>query len=152
MDSVDYKIVECLQQNARENASVIGSKVNMSVSAVIERMRKLESSGLIKQYTIVLDAEKLGVDITAFISVSMEHPKYNVNLTDFAVNHKQIVECHNITGDFDYLLKVCAKSSKKLEALLNEIKGVAGVSLTHTLVVLSTVKESIGVDVDFDKT
>ena len=75
MDKIDIKIIECLKKNARENASVIGSQVNMSVSAVIERIKKLEANGIIRQYTVVLDSKKLGMDITAFISVSMEHPK-----------------------------------------------------------------------------
>ncbi|MEE0639137.1 MAG: winged helix-turn-helix transcriptional regulator [Acutalibacteraceae bacterium] len=83
MDKIDVKIIECLKKNARENASVIGSQVNMSVSAVIERIKKLEANGIIKQYTVVLDSKKLGMDITAFISVSMEHPKYNNNFNEF---------------------------------------------------------------------
>ena len=61
----------------------------MSVSAVIERIKKLEANGIIKQYTVVLDSKKLGMDITAFISVSMEHPKYNNNFNEFVKTHKQ---------------------------------------------------------------
>ena len=61
MDKIDVKIIECLKKNARENASVIGSQVNMSVSAVIERIKKLEANGIIKQYTVVLDSKKLGI-------------------------------------------------------------------------------------------
>ena len=113
----------------------------MSVSAVIERIKKLEANGIIKQYTVVLDSKKLGMDITAFISVSMEHPKYNNNFNEFVKTHKQITECHYITGDFDFLLKVNTESTGGLESLLNEIKSAGGVSLTKTLVVLSTVKE-----------
>ena len=143
MDKIDVKIIECLKKNARENASVIGSQVNMSVSAVIERIKKLEANGIIKQYTVVLDSKKLGMDITAFISVSMEHPKYNNNFNEFVKTHKQITECHYITGDFDFLLKVNTESTGGLESLLNEIKSAGGVSLTKTLVVLSTVKEDL---------
>ena len=116
----------------------------MSVSAVIERIKKLEANGIIKQYTVVLDSKKLGMDITAFISVSMEHPKYN----KFVKTHKQITECHYITGDFDFLLKVNTESTGGLESLLNEIKSAGGVSLTKTLVVLSTVKEDYSVNLE----
>ena len=144
MDKIDIKIIECLKKNARENASVIGSQVNMSVSAVIERIKKLEA----RQYTVVLDSKKLGMDITAFISVSMEHPKYNNNFNEFVKTHKQITECHYITGDFDFLLKVNTESTGGLEALLNEIKSAGGVSLTKTLVVLSTVKEDYSVNLE----
>lgn len=146
MDAVDEKIVECLKANARENASVIGSKINMSVSAVIDRIRKLEASGIIKQYTVVLDKEKLGLDLVAFVSVSMEHPKYNDSFIDFVMKNPQIVECHYITGDFDFIIKVCTSSGKGLEKLINEIKSLKGVSLTKTIVVLSTNKEMHSVD------
>ena len=148
MDKIDVKIIERLKNDARENASVIGSQVNMSVSAVIERIKKLEANGIIKQYTVVLDSKKLGMDITAFISVSMEHPKYNNNFNEFVKTHKQITECHYITGDFDFLLKVNTESTGGLESLLNEIKSAGGVSLTKTLVVLSTVKEDYSVNLE----
>ncbi|MCQ2474997.1 MAG: Lrp/AsnC family transcriptional regulator [Clostridia bacterium] len=148
MDSIDVKIIECLKANSRENASVIGSKVNMSVSAVIERIKKLEASGIIKQYSLVLDKEKLGLDLAAFISVSMEHPKYNDDFINFISRNPQIVECHYITGDFDFILKICTTSGKGLEKLVNEIKSVRGVSLTKTLVVLSTNKEEHCVSVE----
>ncbi len=145
MDKVDIQIMECLKNNSRENASVIGSKINMSVSAVIERIKKLEKNGIIKQYSIILDAKQMGMDVLAFIWVSMEHPKFNDDFVEFVKGHNRIVECHYITGDFDYLLKVNTDTTKSLEKILNEIKSVGGVSLTKTLVVLSTVKEDFSI-------
>ncbi len=147
MDSVDEKIIECLKANSRENASYIGSKVNMSVSAVIERIKKLEASGIIKQYTLVLDKEKLGLDLVAFISVSLEHPKFNTDFVNFVTKNPRIIECHYITGDFDFLLKVCTSSGKGLEKIVNEIKSAKGVSMTRTNVVLSTNKEDHCIDI-----
>lgn len=151
MDKIDLKIIDCLRENARESASVIGAKVNMSVSAVIERIKKLESCGVIKKYTVILDAKKMGKDITAFISVSMEHPKHNETFTNFVKSHNRIIECHYITGDFDFLLKIVAESTGELETLLNAIKCVGGVSITKTLVVLSTVKEYYSVNPELDE-
>lgn len=147
LDKIDVKIIQCLKQNARENASVIGSKVNMSVSAVIERIKKLESSGLIQQYTVALDSKKLGMDITVFMSVSMEHPKYNAAFSDFVRKHPQIIECHYIAGDYDFVLKVISETTLTLESLLNEIKCLGGVSNTKTSIVLSSVKEEYSVDI-----
>jgi Lrp/AsnC family leucine-responsive transcriptional regulator len=148
MDKVDIQILDCLKNNSRENASVIGSKINMSVSAVIERIKKLEKSGIIKQYSVILNSKKMGMDVLAFIWVGMEHPKFNNDFMDFVRGHSRIVECHYITGDFDYLLKVNTDSTQSLEKILNEIKSVGGVSLTRTLVVLSTVKEDFSVKLD----
>ena len=152
MDKIDVKIIECLKKNARENASVIGSQVNMSVSAVIERIKKLEANGIIKQYTVVLDSKKLGMDITAFISVSMEHPKYNNNFNEFVKTHKQITECHYITGDFDFLLKVNTESTGGLElAIRNLINQMYSKDISRKIksaVVLSTVKEDYSVNLE----
>lgn len=151
MDLIDLRIIECLKENARESASVIGAKINLSVSAVIDRIRKLENSGVIKKYTVVLDNEKIGLDITAFISVGMEHPKYNDKFIEFVKNEPLIVECHYITGDADFLLKICTENGKGLEKLVNEIKSLGGISLTKTLVVLSTNKENYCPDITTDR-
>lgn len=147
MDAVDVKIIECLIANSRENASVIGSKVNMSVSAVIERIKKLESSGIIKQYTAVLNKEMLGMDLTAFVSVNLEHPGFSEAFVSFVENHPQIVECHSVTGDYSYLLKLCTENTKGLEKIINEIGSVSGVVSTLTQVVLSTQKEDFSPEI-----
>ena len=103
MDSIDYQIFKCLKENSRENATAIGAKIKLSTSAVIERIRKLEAAKIIKQYTTVIDHEKIGKDITAFISVRLEHPKYNDGFNQMIMNNDNIIECHYIAGDFDFL-------------------------------------------------
>ena len=150
MDKIDIKIVEALKNNARENASLIGSKVNMSVSAVIERIKKLENSGIIQQYTLVLDPKKLGLDLTVFMMVSLEHPKYTAKFAEFVNGNAQIIECQYIAGDFDFLLKIISKSTQTLEDLLNEIKCINGVCRTKVSVVLSTVKDEHSVSIPID--
>ena len=140
MDKIDYEILSCLKENARENATNIGAKINLSTSAVIERIKKFETSGLIKQYTIVLDQQTLGGELMAFISVRLEHPKYYENFVELINSHNAISECYYIAGDFDFILKVVTKTGKTLEEILNYIKGISGVSLTRTSVVLSTNK------------
>lgn len=143
MDAIDVKILECLQENSRVNASLIGEQINMSVSAVIERIKKLEASGIIKQYTAILNSKLLGKDTTAFISVRLEHPKYNENFMESVKTQPEIIECYYLTGDFDYILKVITASTETLARVLNEIKSIKGVSLTKTVVVLSTVKNGV---------
>ena len=83
MDSLDYKILCCLRENARENATNIGAKISLSTSAVIERIKKLEASGLIQQYTTIINQEVSGRELTAFISVRLEHPKFNESFCSF---------------------------------------------------------------------
>lgn len=147
MDAIDIKIIECLKVNSRENASVIGSKVNMSVSAVIERIKKLESSGLIKQYTVVLNNDMLGMELTAFVFVNIENPGFYGGFSGFVAKHPQILECHSVTGDFDYLLKVCAENAKNLEKLLVDIGSVNGVVSTKSMLVLSSDKENFSPEI-----
>ncbi|NLB17502.1 MAG: Lrp/AsnC family transcriptional regulator [Syntrophomonadaceae bacterium] len=140
MDTIDIRILSQLKENSRISASEIGDNVNMSVSAVIERIKKMENAGIIKQYTLILDSKLTNQDVSAFISISLDHPKYNESFISSVIAHKQIVECHYITGDSDFLLKVVMDSTGSLEKVLNDIKSIQGVSMTRTLVVLSTVK------------
>ncbi len=140
MDILDYRILECLKENAREKSSVIGAKINLSTSAVIERIKKLEAAGVIAQYTAIIDQAALGRELWAFISVSLEHPKYNEEFINQINRNDSIVECHYIAGDFDFILKVVTKTGKNLEEILNFVKSIGGVSLTRTSVVLSTNK------------
>ena len=143
MDKIDYEILSCLKENARENATNIGAKINLSTSAVIERIKKFEASGLIKQYTMVLDQHTLGGDLMAFISVRLEHPKYYENFVELINSHNSIAECYYIAGDFDFIIKIITKNAQSLEDILNYIKSIEGVSLTRTSVVLSTNKNEV---------
>ncbi len=99
MDVIDYRILLCLKENARENATNIGAKINLSTSAVIERIKKLESSGLIERYTPIINQSAVGRETMAFIYVSLEHPKYNEEFIQLVNENASIAECHYIAGD-----------------------------------------------------
>ncbi len=141
MDNTDIRIINALSENARISASDLSEKVNLSVSAVIERIRKLENAGCIKQYTTVLDETKFGLDVTAFICILMDHPHYNEQFIEFARRKSGIVECNYVAGDYDFLIKIQTDSTRSLERLLDEVKSVPGVGRTKTMLVLSTSKQ-----------
>lgn len=141
MDNIDIKILQCLTKDARMNASQISSTVNLSVSAVIERMKKLENSGLIRGYTALIDERLAGYDVQAMISIRLEHPKYNQSFAKQMRDHRCVMECYYITGDFDYIARVSAGSTEELTKVLNDIKQIPGVSLTRTYVVLDNIKQ-----------
>ena len=145
MDHIDSKILRCLTKDARMNASQISQQVNLSVSAVIERMKKMEASGLIRGYTAVIDERMAGFDVQALISVRLEHPKYNAEFADLMLSHECIVECFYITGDFDYMARISAGSTEELTKVLHYIKQIPGVSLTRTYVVLDNIKQNTSV-------
>jgi len=139
-DKTDIGILRCLTENARMNASQIGERVNLSVSAVIERMKKLETTGLVRRYTAVIDEKQAGYDTQALISVRLESPKFNESFAKQIRAHPAIMECYYITGDFDYMTRVVTRSAEELTKVLNDIKDMPGVSLTRTYVVLENVK------------
>ena len=140
MDNIDYEILACLKENSRDNATNIGAKINLSTSAVIERIKKMENTGLIEKYTTIINQSALGRDLVAFTSVRLEHPKYNEEFIAKINENPSVAECHYIAGDFDFLIKVVTKTGKSLEEMINFVKSIQGVSLTRTSVVLSTSK------------
>ncbi len=145
MDRIDEDILRCLNQNARMKVSAIAERVNLSVPAVTERIRKLEASGVILRYAMMVDGAKLGMGLVAFISVSLERPESTAEFIKLINATPSILECHYVTGDKDYLLKVQVSGSGELERIIRSLKQIRGISTTETLVVLSTVKDEISV-------
>ena len=140
VDRTDIQILTCLQENARMNASTIAERVNLSTSAVIERMRKMENSGCIERYTAIFSESAMGRDVSAFISVGMEHPKYVEGFVSTVNGHKDIIQCYYMAGDFDFLLHVVTASTSTLTRVLEDIKRIPGVSKTRTHLVWRTDK------------
>ena len=143
MDRINLDILRCLRENARCKASDISAKVNLSVSAVIERIRRMESSGVIRQYTVLIDPKQVGNDLTALMEVSLEHPKYYDDLVEMIRRQPNVAECHYLTGEFDFLLKIVTDSSNSLEQIHRTIKSMPGVSATKTHFVLKTIKDEV---------
>lgn len=140
MDVLDHKILTALKQNARQKASDISREVHLSVSSVIDRIRKLESSGIIQAYTIITDETSVGNDLTALMEISLEHPRHTKDFVRYIQQNPHIVSCYYLTGEFDYMLKICCHSSKDLEEIHRGIKEQEGVRMTKTHFVLRTEK------------
>ena len=145
MDLIDAGIIRCLTKDARMNASRISQQVNLSLSAVLERIKKLEASGLIKGYTAIIDERMAGYDVQALIYIRLEHPKYNAEFAQQMLTHEWVMECFYITGDFDYIARVGVSSTEELTQVLHDIKEIPGVSLTRTYVVLDNIKQNTSV-------
>ena len=151
MDKLDFQIISELRNNARQTASDISKSIHLSVSTVIERIRKMEKSGLIKSYTVITNDHKLGNDITVLMEVSMEHPRFNDDFINRINEHPNIIACYYLTGEFDFMLKICCRSSEHLEQIHNQIKDCPGVRLTRTHYVLRTVKNIYSSSPEFDE-
>lgn len=145
MDSLDIKILKLLQNNARVTVSEISGKINLSIPAVSDRLKKLDASGVIEKYTVIINAKKLNRNLTAIMFVSLESPKHTNKFLESVQKEEEILECHYLAGDYDYALKIITENTETLEKLLNKIKGLNGISKTKTTVSLSTIKNNYSV-------
>jgi len=140
LDQKDLEIIEILQENGRASYSEIAKRVGMSEAAVYSRIKKLISLGVIKKIQAIVDAEKLGYTVTAFIAVTVRPPKYEEVLEKLSIM-PEILEVHDVTGEHYCLIKVRARSNEELARILDEIGKLDGVASTETKIVLRTVKE-----------
>ena len=147
LDQIDYRILNLLQKDARMTQMEIATAVGLSQPAVAERMRKLEQQGVITGYAAQVNARLLGKGITAFIGVAVEHPKYNEGFTRKIVSLPDVLECHHVTGQFSYYLKVKTETTESLDRLISEqIRTIPGVERTHTTIAMSSVKECLRIE------
>jgi len=142
IDEIDAKILELLQRDGRMKRSDVAEEVDLSISAVSERMRKLEERGVIQGYRAIVDAKRLHLDITAFIRVSVDGSEKYADFVDRVTDMEEVLEVHSITGAGSHVLKVRTKNTTALERFLSQIQAIPGVTQTTTSIVLSTFKES----------
>ncbi|NVJ27693.1 MULTISPECIES: Lrp/AsnC family transcriptional regulator [Myxococcus] len=148
MDELDIRLVDLLQRDGRATQLELSRAVGLSQPAVAERIRKLEERGVITGYAARVDATKLGKDITAFIGVSIEHPKYFEGFAKKVLALPDVLECHRVAGQDSYLVKVKTANTRTLDSLLVEtLRTIAGVTRTQTTIVLSSIKEDTHVRV-----
>jgi Lrp/AsnC family leucine-responsive transcriptional regulator len=148
LDHIDLKILYILQNDGRRRLADIADEVDLSAPAVMERVKKLEAGGVIRGYQALLDGKKVGKDITAFIGVSVGNQRDIDKFAAQMMRHADVLECHHVTGDESFILKVKAANTGALEKLLGIIRSVEGVTRTVTKVVLSTAKEGLTLEID----
>jgi Lrp/AsnC family leucine-responsive transcriptional regulator len=142
LDAIDRQILSLLQSNAKISQAKVAEAVGLTAPSVNERIRKLERAGYIRGYVALLDERKLGHDITAFVEIFIEHPRYEAGFIESVKDLDEILECHHITGEFSLLLKVRVTDMGAFRRLLIEkLNTVRGVRQTKTLIVLATAKE-----------
>lgn len=145
MDNIDIKILKLLQRNARMTVSEMSGIINLSVSAISDRLKKLEASGIIQQYTAIINPSHLKKNLTAIMFISLERPRFSDKFQEFVDAEDDILECHYLAGDYDYALKIVTESTSTLQELLNKIKSAQGIQKTKTIVILSTTKNNYSV-------
>ena len=151
LDVIDRQVVAALQADAKISLKSVGEQVGLTAPAVMERVRKLESAGIITGYHACVDARAMGLDIAAFIGVSVYDPARLSDIEDWVEAMPQIMECHHVTGGHTLLLKVKVKNTNSLERLISRVRSLEGVEGTHTMVVLSSHTERVQVSFDDDE-
>ena len=142
MDIIDAKILEALKYNGRSTASDISKQVNLSIPAVSERIKRLEEAHVIEQYTVKINREKMGYKLLAIIFVNIDHATNIQHFREAIIQVPEVIECHHLAGEYDYMLKVLIEDTGKLEIFLSDkLKSIQGVQKSNTLIVLSTLKE-----------
>ena len=137
-DATDLQILDLLQENCKQPLAAIGQKVGLSAPSVLERIHKLEEAGVVIGYQAILDARKLGREITAFIGVATERSRDIARIEREVVAIDAVLECHHVTGEWTLLLKAKTRDTESLEELIERIRACEGVARTETMVVLST--------------
>lgn len=151
MDGLDEAILEILQIDGRISNVDLANRVNLSPPAVHARLKRLEERGYIRQYVALLDRELIGFDMLCFINVTLqlhqlEHVK---NFKRMILEMPQVLECHHLTGEFDYLLKVVVSSRKDLEQfVVNQLTPIPGLARIHTSLVLTEIKSTTALPLD----
>jgi Lrp/AsnC family leucine-responsive transcriptional regulator len=145
LDELDRHILHELQSDARIANAELARRLNLSPPAVHARVRRLEEQGYIRGYVALLDRERLGFDMFCFIQISLQlHQIEQVNHFRTTIQQiPEVLECHHVTGEYDYLLKIAVRNRQELERLVMEkLTPIPGVARIHTSLVFSEVKTS----------
>lgn len=149
MDTTDKKIIRLLQQNARMTHKNIGLNIRLPTSTVSDRIRALSSAGIIKNTVVQIDPSSVNLSTLAYISVLIDWMETTKDFGIAVQSIPEVMECHRITGDWSYLLKVRARDNIQLEELIsNKIKAFPGVTRSETIFVLKTDKETMELALD----
>lgn len=142
MNSIDAKAIRQLMERGRTTWAELGALLGLSAPAAADRVRRLEEAGTIRGYTALIDPEAAGCGLAALISVSLERPGQKEEFLNMIRDLPEVLECHHVAGDEDYILKVRCSGTRDLEELISaRIKSLPGVR-TRTTVILSTYKET----------
>ncbi|CAM4360784.1 Lrp/AsnC family transcriptional regulator [Zobellia roscoffensis] len=148
LDMTDLELLKQLQKNSNITTKELAVTVNLSPTPVYERVRKLEKEGYIKRYSALLDAEKMGLELIVFCDITLkQHTKDigNQFVKDIRAV-KEVTECYNISGDYDFRLKVLVRDMKHYQDfVINTLGAVNNIGSAHSTFVIGTIKQSYGV-------
>lgn len=150
IDKIDVDILRELQANSRIPNTEIGRRIGLSQPAVHTRVNRLESLGIIRAYTTLLDQVALGYELTCIIMVTMQVHSYEMfeQFQQHVNAIPEVLECYHLTGQYDYIMKVIVRDRHQLENLvLRDFSKIQGIQHIQTHIVMRNVKEPTAIDV-----
>lgn len=151
LDDIDRHILCLLQENSRMSSAELARRVNLSAPGLQKRLKKLEDNGVIGRYVALVNREALGLDLLCFAQVTLAHhqPECVGQFCERVKGLPEVLECHHLSGEFDYLLKVVVANHQHLEQFLSEkITRIPGVDRIRTSIVLNEIKASTSLPLD----
>lgn len=145
LDKTDRKILDILQQNGKITNAELAQRVGLSPAPTLERVKKLEKSGVIKSYHARLDNSKVGIGVNTFVMVSLKgHNKQNIESFISSIEQiEEIIECHHVTGTSDFILKIIAEDIPAYQKLMLErVTNIETVDNMQSMIILSTFKDT----------
>ncbi len=149
LDKIDIQILKMLQKDSNRTTKSIAAQLDMSTSPIFERIKKLEKEGYIKKYVAVLDIKKIGLKLTVFIGITLQgHTRsYLEKFVKEINNFPEVVECHRVSGNFDYLLKLIVEDIEAYETfIITKLTLLPYLGNVQSLITLSTGKETNEID------
>jgi len=150
IDTIDLRILKILQNNSDLTTKELAVKVNLSPTPVFERVKKLQKEGYIKKYVAILDAEKLDKCLIVFCNITLkEHTREIGNkFVKDIMTLDEVTECYNISGDYDFLLKVLVKDMKHYQNfVLNHLGSVQNIGSAHSTFVMGEIKNTYAIPI-----
>lgn len=145
LDKIDRRILEILQSNAKITNAQLSKDIGLSPAPTLERVKKLETSGIIGSYHAKLDTDKVGLGVQTFVQVTLKgHNKKNIDLFLREINNiPEVIECHHITGSGDFILKIISSDIQSYQKLmLEKVSEIEVVDGLQSMIILSTFKDS----------
>ncbi|WP_452226453.1 Lrp/AsnC family transcriptional regulator [Lacinutrix cladophorae] len=149
-DVIDQKLLQLLQADSKQTNKALSNKLNLSVTAVYERIKKLENQGVINKYVALVNKEKVAKSFVAFCHVKLiQHSQdYVIKFENEVANLQEVLECYHISGDYDYLLKVLVKDMAAFrEFMVNRLTKIQHIGSTHSMFMINEVKHTTAITI-----
>ncbi|WP_209401960.1 Lrp/AsnC family transcriptional regulator [Pseudozobellia sp. WGM2] len=148
LDEIDLKLLDILQNNGKLTTKEIAEQVHLSSTPVYERIKRMEREGIIDKYVAILEAEKVGKSFIVFCHVTLkQHTKKIGNqFVQDIISLREVTECYNVSGDYDFLLKIVVRDMKHYQSfVINDLGSIKNIGSVHSTFVMGVIKHSYAI-------